>query len=84
MTQVDWLSMPVRFWIASFDCKDAKSFLALLRRTDQAKYTMVKAHFREFVQMRRLIRDRSSAILREPGGAHDKSGHGRRRPAGAP
>lgn len=51
---VDWLSLPARFWILSFDCS-AVEFLEFLEKNDRRMYDMVRRNYREYLHVRRLV-----------------------------
>lgn len=55
---VDWLSLPARFWILSFDCGPVE-FLTFLKKNDKKMYDMVRRNYREYVHVRRLVEQKT-------------------------
>lgn len=63
VSTADWLSLPTRFWILSFDASPSE-FISFLKQHDKAMYDFVRANYREYLHVRRLVKATTESVMR--------------------
>lgn len=67
VSTADWLSLPTRFWILSFDASPSE-FISFLKQHDKTMYDFVRTNYREYLHVRRLVKATTESVMQSKPG----------------